>query len=116
MLRAAAPVCSAATRSARCLSSPFTTTAAAAAPRVAIVDGVRTPFKTSGTEYNDLQVYDLSKMVMKSVLERNVLDGSEMDFVLWGNVIQEVKTSNVAREAALGAGIPRNIPAHTVTM
>ena len=116
MLRAAAPVCSAATRSARCLSSPFTTTAAAAAPRVAIVDGVRTPFKTSGTEYNDLQVYDLSKMVMKSVLERNVVGGSEMDFVLWGNVIQEVKTSNVAREAALGAGIPRNIPAHTVTM
>ena len=94
----------------------FSAVSGTAAPRVAIVDGVRTPFKTSGSDYNDLQVYDLSKMVMKSVLERNVLDGSEMDFVLWGNVIQEVKTSNVAREAALGAGIPRNIPAHTVTM
>lgn len=44
------------------------------------------------------------------------MDGSELDNVIWGNVIQEVKTSNVAREAALGAGIPKNIPAHTVTM
>lgn len=33
-----------------------------------------------------------------------------------GTVIQEVKTSNVAREAALGAGFSDKIPAHTVTM
>ena len=93
-----------------------TTSAAAAERRVAIVDGVRTPFKLSGTDFNDLQVYDLSRTVMKSMLDRNVMDGSEIDYVAWGNVIQEVKTSNVAREAALGAGIPKNIPAHTVTM
>ena len=29
---------------------------------------------------------------------------------------QEVKTSNIAREAALGAGFSDRIPAHTVTM
>merc|ERR1719350_2771305 len=33
-----------------------------------------------------------------------------------GTVIQEVKTSNIAREAALGAGFSDRIPAHTVTM
>lgn len=33
-----------------------------------------------------------------------------------GTVIQEVKTSNVAREAALGAGFTDKIPANTVTM
>ena len=30
--------------------------------------------------------------------------------------LQEVKTSNIAREAALGAGFSDRIPAHTVTM
>ena len=30
--------------------------------------------------------------------------------------MQEVKTSNIAREAALGAGFSDRIPAHTVTM
>ena len=30
-----------------------------------------------------------------------------------GTVIQEVKTSNIARESALGAGIPTTVPAHT---
>ena len=84
--------------------------------RVAIVDGVRTPFKLSGTDFNDKAVYDLSRVAMKSLLERNVMDGSEIDYVTWGNVIQEVTTSNIAREAALGAGIPKNVPAHTVTM
>ena len=33
-----------------------------------------------------------------------------------GTVIQEVKTANIAREAALGAGFPDKIPAHTVTL
>ena len=33
-----------------------------------------------------------------------------------GTVIQEAKTSNIAREAALEAGLPDTIPAHTVTL
>ena len=39
-----------------------------------------------------------------------------VDYICCGTVIQEVKTSNVAREAALGAGFSDKIPAHTVTM
>jgi acetyl-CoA acyltransferase len=35
---------------------------------------------------------------------------------VFGTVIQEVKTSNIAREAALGAGFSQKTPAHTVTM
>jgi len=31
-------------------------------------------------------------------------------------VIQEVKTSNIAREAAMAAGLPTNIPSHTVVL
>jgi acetyl-CoA acetyltransferase len=39
-----------------------------------------------------------------------------LDYVIMGTVIQETKTSNVARESALGAGIPDSVPCHTVTM
>jgi len=35
---------------------------------------------------------------------------------LAGNVIQEVRTSNIAREAAINAGFPANIGSHTVAM
>lgn len=44
------------------------------------------------------------------------LDKSAVDYIVMGTVIQEVKTSNVAREAALGAGFSDKTPAHTVTM
>lgn len=44
------------------------------------------------------------------------LDKSVVDYIVMGTVIQEVKTSNVAREAALGAGFSDKTPAHTVTM
>lgn len=84
--------------------------------RVAIVDGVRTPFKTSGSDYEDMMVYDLSKITMKAILDRSAMDPAEVDYITWGNVIQEVKTSNVGRDAALAAGFPTSVPAHTCTM
>lgn len=39
-----------------------------------------------------------------------------VDYVTYGTVIQEVKTSNIAREAALSAGFSDKTPAHTVTL
>lgn len=39
-----------------------------------------------------------------------------IDYIVYGTVIQEVKTSNIGREAALAAGFPYSVPAHTVTM
>jgi hypothetical protein len=54
------------------------------------------------------------------VVELRRTDGSlsltQVDYVTFGTVIQEVKTSNVAREAMLGAGFSDKTPAHTVTM
>jgi len=43
------------------------------------------------------------------------LPESAIDYIICGTVIQEVKTSNIAREALLSAGLPERIPAHTVT-
>lgn len=39
-----------------------------------------------------------------------------IDYIVYGTVIQEVKTSNIGREAALSAGFSNKTPAHTVTM
>lgn len=39
-----------------------------------------------------------------------------IEYIVYGSVIQEVKTSNIAREAALAAGYSDRTPAHTVTM
>merc|ERR1712048_391020 len=37
-----------------------------------------------------------------------------VDYVICGNVIQEVKTSNIAREAGINAGLPVTVGAHTI--
>ncbi|WP_103666210.1 thiolase family protein [Gracilimonas amylolytica] len=81
-----------------------------------IVDGCRIPFLRSGTNYNDMMAYDLGRMAIKGLLARNPVDPKDIDRVIMGTVIQEVKTSNVARESALGAGIPNTVPAFTSTM
>lgn len=52
----------------------------------------------------------------RALLRKTALDPADAGYIINGIVIQEVKTSNIAREAALGAGIPDSVPAHTVTM
>ena len=39
-----------------------------------------------------------------------------IDYIVYGTVLQEVRTSNIGREAALAAGFSERTPAHTVTM
>lgn len=56
------------------------------------------------------------KWHFRGLVTRTGLDKTAVDYITMGTVIQEVKTSNVAREAALGAGFSDRIPAHTVTM
>jgi len=88
-----------------------------AAGRTAVlVDGCRLPFQRSGTGYEDLMAYDMGRMAMKGLLTRTQFDADTVDRVIMGCVIQDVDTSNVARESALGAGIPNHVPAFTVTM
>ena len=80
------------------------------------VDGARIPFQRSGTNYKKLMAYDLGRMAMEGLLARSKVEAHMIDRVLMGTVIQEVKTGNVARDSALGAGIPNSVPAFTTTM
>lgn len=81
-----------------------------------LVDGARIPFLKSGTDYNNMMAYDLGRMAIQGLLARNNIPVNSIDRVIMGNVIQEVRTSNVARESALGAGIPNTVPAFTTSM
>jgi len=81
-----------------------------------LIDGCRIPFQRAGTAYTDLMAYDMGRMALKGLLMRTGVDTDVVDRVVMGTVIQDVETSNVAREAALGAGFPNHVPAFTVTM
>tara|TARA_B110000444_G_C18848708_1_gene603885 strand:- start:4302 stop:5588 length:1287 start_codon:yes stop_codon:yes gene_type:complete len=83
--------------------------------KVVFVDGCRTPFLKSGSGYLNLMSYELGQFAINGLLKNTGLDPKQVDQVIMGTVISNVKTSNVAREAALGAGIPYSSPCQTVT-
>uniref|UniRef100_G3T1P4 Trifunctional enzyme subunit beta, mitochondrial n=1 Tax=Loxodonta africana TaxID=9785 RepID=G3T1P4_LOXAF len=83
---------------------------------IVVVDGVRIPFLHSGTSYKDLMPHDLARAALTGLLHRTSVPKEVVDHLVFGTVIQEVKTSNIAKEAALGAGFSEKIPAHTVSM
>lgn len=84
--------------------------------QVVLVDGVRTPFRRAGTDYLDLISYDLARTVLAALPGRSGLDPRDISQVVMGSVVQNPATSNVARDAALAAGYPQDVPAHTVTL
>jgi acetyl-CoA acyltransferase len=82
--------------------------------RVAIIEGCRTPFAKSGTDFKDLTSTDLGKMAVRELISRAELDVELIDHVVYGTVVQSVKEPNIAREVTLGSGIPPRVPAFTV--
>lgn len=82
---------------------------------VVLVDGARLPFQPAMTAYNDLISYDLARLAMTGLMTKTGVSPKEVDYVLMGTVLQEVKTSNLARDAALASGFPKSVPAHTIS-
>ncbi len=82
--------------------------------RLAIIDGVRTPFGKAGTELKSLPAQELGRLVAGELLERTGLDPAVIAHVIFGNVAQPPDAANIARVIALLAGIPEHIPAYTV--
>ncbi|GAB4141434.1 MAG: acetyl-CoA C-acetyltransferase [Planctomycetota bacterium] len=81
---------------------------------LAIVAGVRTPFCRAGGALKDLSAGDLATHVFREVLDRTGIDPAEIDEVILGCAGAGSNESNVARVAALRAGVPRSVPAVTV--
>ncbi|XP_013137980.1 PREDICTED: trifunctional enzyme subunit beta, mitochondrial [Papilio polytes] len=83
---------------------------------VVLVDGVRTPFLVSFTDYAKMMPHELARHSLLGLLQKTGVSKDVIDYIVYGTVIQEVKTSNIGREAALAAGFSDRTPAHTVTM
>ena len=82
--------------------------------RIAIVDGIRTPFCKMGTSFNYLSAVDLGRIAMRELIERTALDVKHVDEVILGCVGQPADAANIARVVALLSGIPKTAPAFTV--
>jgi acetyl-CoA acyltransferase len=81
---------------------------------VVVVDGVRTPYAKAGTELKDVSAAELGRVVVTELLARTDFDPAGLDQVIFGNIAQPPDAVNVARVAALKAGIPDRVPAFTV--
>ncbi len=81
---------------------------------VVIVEGVRTAIGRMGGALKDVDVDFLSEKVMREVLQRTGIAGEEVDQVIWGHAKQSSDVPNLARLAALRAGLPIEVPGYTV--
>lgn len=57
---------------------------------------------------------DLGSLVIKAALERAGVAPEQVDYVLMGQVVQAAAGQNPAKQAAVAAGLPMNVPAMTV--
>jgi acetyl-CoA acyltransferase len=83
--------------------------------RVAIIEGVRTPFAKSGSAYKDMTAIDLGVVAVRELLARSGIAPTEIDEMVYGTVVHSALAPNIAREVGLGAGVPPNVPAYTVS-
>lgn len=80
-----------------------------------IIDAVRTPMGKYGGVFATVRPDDLAAHVIKSLVARNSVPGDRVDDVMWGAANQAGEDNrNVARMAALLAGLPVEVPGATV--
>jgi acetyl-CoA acyltransferase len=89
--------------------------ASAGGERIAIVQGLRTPFAKQGTAYRDVAALDLAKTVVRELLARADLDPEQVEMCVYGQVIPSLSAPNIAREVVLGTGMPKSIQAFSVS-
>lgn len=82
--------------------------------RTVIVSAVRTPFGKLGGGLKNLQATELGAIAIRAGLERAGVDGADVDYVIMGQVLQGGAGQAPARQAAVGAGIPIDVPADTI--
>ncbi len=79
-----------------------------------IVDGLRTPFGKLGGALSSVSAVDLAAPLLKALLERNKVDGGQIDEVILGQVIQAGCGQIPSRQALIKAGLPTTCESTTV--
>lgn len=85
-----------------------------AKPEIVLCSPVRTAIGTYGGALKDTPATDLGAAVIREALRRSGIAGERIDMVVMGNVIQAGNRMNPARQAAIGGGLPVQVPALTV--
>src|SRR5688572_4453939 len=82
--------------------------------RSVIVSAVRTPFGKLGGALRDIAAPELGGIAIKAALERAGLEPGEVEYVIMGQVLQAGAGQAPARQAAIAAGIPKEVGADTI--
>lgn len=81
---------------------------------VVIVGATRTPQGRMLGALASLSAVDLGARVIGGVLEQAKVSADDVDYVLMGQVVQANAGQNPAKQAAVQAGVPVNVPAVTI--
>jgi acetyl-CoA C-acetyltransferase len=84
------------------------------AGRTVIVSAVRTPFGKLGGGLAKHEATELGAIAIRAALERIGVEAHEPQYVIMGQVLQGGAGQAPARQAAIGAGLPKETPADTI--
>lgn len=84
--------------------------------KVMIAGAVRTPIGTFGGTLSSLAAWELGAVAIGEALRRAGLRPDQVDEVYMGNILQAGQGQGPARQAAMKAGIPQEVPATTINM
>jgi acetyl-CoA C-acetyltransferase len=82
--------------------------------RSVIVSAVRTPFGKLGGGLADKQATELGAIAIRAALDRIDVNDEEVEYTIMGQVLQGGAGQAPARQAAVGAGLPIDVPADTI--
>ena len=84
--------------------------------KVVLAGACRTAIGTMGGQLSSIPAPDLGALAIKEALKRAGVKPEQVDEVYMGNVIQAGLGQNPARQAAINAGIPVEVPAITINV
>ncbi len=82
--------------------------------RAVIVSAVRTPFGKLGGAFKDYEAPQLGAVAIRAALDRAGVPDGDVEYVTMGQVLQGGAGQAPARQAAVGAGLPVEVPADTI--
>ncbi|MGH3137907.1 MAG: acetyl-CoA C-acyltransferase, partial [Gaiellaceae bacterium] len=82
--------------------------------RSVILSAMRTPFGRLGGGLASYRATELGSIAIRSALERGGIEPGEVEYVIMGQVLQAGAGQAPARQAAVGAVIPKEVPADTI--
>lgn len=84
--------------------------------KVYIVAAKRTAIGKFLGSLSSLEAADIAAEVIKNILEETKINPANIDEVICGNILSAGKKQGIARQAAIKAGIPAEVPAYGINM